>query len=75
MIVAAVPTNLDALRVRSEFLDLDPYDDHDFEELVRDALDDLPELLRPLIENHNVAVVISWLSITRSSTKRRVLGI
>jgi predicted Zn-dependent protease with MMP-like domain len=42
-----------------EFLDLDPYDDHDFEELVRDALDDLPELLRPLIENHNVAVVIS----------------
>ena len=43
----------------AEFLDLDPYDDHDFEELVRDALDDLPELLRPLIENHNVAVVIS----------------
>jgi predicted Zn-dependent protease with MMP-like domain len=43
----------------SEFLDLDPYDDRDFEELVRDALDDLPELLRPLIENHNVAVVIS----------------
>jgi len=29
-----------------EFLDLDPYDDHDFEELVRDALDDLPDLLR-----------------------------
>jgi predicted Zn-dependent protease with MMP-like domain len=43
----------------TEFLDLDPYDDHDFEELVRDALDDLPDLLRPLIENHNVAVVIS----------------
>jgi predicted Zn-dependent protease with MMP-like domain len=43
----------------SEFLDLDPYDDHDFEELVRDALDELPDLLRPLIENHNVAVVIS----------------
>jgi predicted Zn-dependent protease with MMP-like domain len=42
-----------------EFLDLDPYDDNDFEELVRDALDDLPDLLRPLIENHNVAVVIS----------------
>jgi predicted Zn-dependent protease with MMP-like domain len=42
-----------------EFLDLDPYDDKDFEELVRDALDDLPDLLRPLIENHNVAVVIS----------------
>jgi predicted Zn-dependent protease with MMP-like domain len=42
-----------------EFLDLDPYDDNDFEDLVRDALDDLPDLLRPLIENHNVAVVIS----------------
>jgi predicted Zn-dependent protease with MMP-like domain len=43
----------------AEFMDLDPYDNHDFEELVRDALDDLPDLLRPLIENHNVAVVIS----------------
>lgn len=43
----------------TEFLDLDPYDDEDFEELVRDALDDLPDLLRPLVENHNVAVVIS----------------
>lgn len=42
-----------------EFMDLDPYDDDDFEELVRDALDDLPELLRVLVENHNVAVVIS----------------
>ena len=27
--------------------------------LVRDALDDLPDLLRNLVENHNVAVVIS----------------
>jgi predicted Zn-dependent protease with MMP-like domain len=43
----------------SEFLDLDPYHDEDFEELVRDALDDLPDLLRALVENHNVAVVIS----------------
>jgi predicted Zn-dependent protease with MMP-like domain len=43
----------------TEFLDLDPYDDGDFEELVRDALDDLPDLLRNLVENHNVAVVIS----------------
>jgi predicted Zn-dependent protease with MMP-like domain len=43
----------------TEFLDLDPYDDEDFEELVRDALDDLPDLLRRLVENHNVAVVIS----------------
>ncbi len=43
----------------TEFLDLDPYDDEDFEELVKDALDDLPDLLARLIENHNVAVVIS----------------
>jgi predicted Zn-dependent protease with MMP-like domain len=43
----------------TEFLDLDPYDDDDFEELVRDALDELPDLLRRLVENHNVAVVIS----------------
>jgi predicted Zn-dependent protease with MMP-like domain len=43
----------------TEFLDLDPYDDEDFEELVRDALDELPDLLRALVENHNVAVVIS----------------
>jgi predicted Zn-dependent protease with MMP-like domain len=42
-----------------EFLDLDPYDDDDFEELVRDALDELPDLLRNLVENHNIAVVIS----------------
>jgi predicted Zn-dependent protease with MMP-like domain len=50
--VAAEPDEID-------FLDLDPYDDDDFEELVRDALDELPDLLRALIENHNVAVVIS----------------
>jgi predicted Zn-dependent protease with MMP-like domain len=43
----------------TDFLDLDPYDDEDFEELVRDALDELPDLLRNLVENHNVAVVIS----------------
>jgi predicted Zn-dependent protease with MMP-like domain len=41
-----------------EFLDLDPYDDEDFEELVRDALDDLPDLLRAALDR-NVAVVIS----------------
>ena len=43
----------------SELLDLDPYDDEDFEALVADALDELPDLLRALVENHNVAVVIS----------------
>lgn len=41
-----------------EFLDLDPYDDRDFEELVRDAMDDLPDLLRAALDR-NVAVVIS----------------
>jgi predicted Zn-dependent protease with MMP-like domain len=40
------------------FLELDPFDDEDFEELVRDALDDLPDLLRAAL-NRNVAVVIS----------------
>jgi predicted Zn-dependent protease with MMP-like domain len=43
----------------SEFMDLDPYDDADFEELVADALDELPDLLRALVQNHNIAVVIS----------------
>ncbi|MEP6953273.1 MAG: metallopeptidase family protein [Solirubrobacteraceae bacterium] len=43
----------------TDFLDLDPFDDDDFEELVRDALDELPDLLRTLVENHNVAVVVS----------------
>lgn len=41
----------------SEFLDLDPLDDADFEELVREALDDLPDLLRNALAH--VAVVIS----------------
>lgn len=41
----------------SEFSAFDPLDDEDFEELVRDALDDLPELLRNALRH--VAVVIS----------------
>ncbi len=40
-----------------EFMELHPLDDEDFEELVRDALDDLPDLLRNALEH--VAVVIS----------------
>jgi predicted Zn-dependent protease with MMP-like domain len=40
-----------------EFMELDPLDDHDFEELVRDALDDLPDLLQNALSH--VAVVIS----------------
>ena len=40
-----------------EFMDLDPLDDRDFEELMRDALDDLPDLLRNALSH--VAVVIS----------------
>ncbi len=42
-----------------EFMDLDPLNDADFEELVRDALDDLPDLLRKVLDNDNVAVTIS----------------
>ncbi|HEX4188116.1 MAG TPA: metallopeptidase family protein [Solirubrobacteraceae bacterium] len=41
----------------SEFMELDPLDDHDFEELVRDSLDDLPDLLQNALTH--VAVVIS----------------
>lgn len=40
-----------------DFLELDPLNDDDFEELVRDALDDLPDLLRNALAH--VAVVIS----------------
>jgi predicted Zn-dependent protease with MMP-like domain len=40
-----------------EFMELDPLDDDDFEELVRDALDDLPDLLVGALAH--VAVVIS----------------
>jgi predicted Zn-dependent protease with MMP-like domain len=40
-----------------DFMELDPLDDGDFEELVRDALDDLPDLLRNALSH--VAVVIS----------------
>jgi predicted Zn-dependent protease with MMP-like domain len=49
--------NLIADPEESEFEALDPLDDEDFKELVRDALDDLPELLRNALAH--VAVVIS----------------
>jgi predicted Zn-dependent protease with MMP-like domain len=41
----------------AEFMELDPLNDEDFEELVRDALDDLPDLLRNALRH--VPVVIS----------------
>ncbi len=41
----------------AEFMELDPLNDQDFEELVRDALDDLPDLLRNALEH--VPVVVS----------------
>ena len=41
----------------AEFLELDPLNDTDFEDLVRDALDDLPDLLQNALRH--VAVVIS----------------
>jgi predicted Zn-dependent protease with MMP-like domain len=50
--------NLAAEPDEGEFLELDPYHPPDFEELVREALDDLPDILRNALDN-NVAVVIS----------------
>jgi predicted Zn-dependent protease with MMP-like domain len=41
----------------AEFMELDPLNDEDFEELVRDALDELPDLLRNALRH--VPVVIS----------------
>jgi predicted Zn-dependent protease with MMP-like domain len=40
-----------------EFLELDPYDPEDFDALVREALDDLPDLLIKAL--HRVPVVVS----------------
>jgi predicted Zn-dependent protease with MMP-like domain len=50
--------NLAAEPEEGEFLELDPFNTADFEELVREALDDLPDLLRAALER-NVAVIIS----------------
>ena len=49
--------NLAAEPEESEFLELDPYDPADFETLIREALDDLPDLLLKALDH--VAVVIS----------------
>jgi predicted Zn-dependent protease with MMP-like domain len=49
--------NLAAEPDEGEFLELDPYDPHDFERLVEEALDDLPDLLIKALER--VPVVIS----------------
>jgi predicted Zn-dependent protease with MMP-like domain len=49
--VAAEPDEL-------HFMDLDPYDNDDFAELVREAMDELPDILQRALER-NVAVVIS----------------
>ena len=49
--------NLAAEPDEAEFMELDPRNPADFEELVREALDDLPDLLLRALEH--VAVVIS----------------
>jgi predicted Zn-dependent protease with MMP-like domain len=49
--------NLAAEPDETDFLDLDPRNPQDFEELVREALDDLPDLLLKALDH--VAVVIS----------------
>ncbi|MDQ4040386.1 MAG: metallopeptidase family protein [Actinomycetota bacterium] len=53
----------------TEFLDLDPYDDAEFEELVGDALDELPEWARRALDR-NVAIVIS-----DGGTRERAYGL
>ena len=50
--------NLAAEPDETDFMELDPYNPRDFEELVREALDELPDILRSALER-NVAVVIS----------------
>ena len=49
--------NLAAEPDETDFIELDPRNPHDFEELVREALDDLPDLLLKALDH--VAVVIS----------------
>jgi predicted Zn-dependent protease with MMP-like domain len=49
--------NLAAEPDETDFMELDPRNPHDFEELVREALDDLPDLLLKSLDH--VAVVIS----------------
>jgi predicted Zn-dependent protease with MMP-like domain len=49
--------NLAAEPDEADFMALDPYDNEDFEELVREALDDLPDLLLKALDH--VPVVIS----------------
>jgi predicted Zn-dependent protease with MMP-like domain len=49
--------NLAAEPDEGDFLELDPRNPHDFEELIRQALDDLPDLLLKALDH--VAVVIS----------------
>ena len=49
--------NLAAEPDEGEFLELDPYNPVDFDELVREALDDLPDLLLKAL--HKVPVVVS----------------
>lgn len=44
--------------MEADLLELDPYDDHEFEELVAEALEDLPDWARRAL-GRNVAVVIS----------------
>jgi predicted Zn-dependent protease with MMP-like domain len=49
--------NLAAEPEESDFLELDPYDPEDFDTLVREALDDLPDLLLKALDR--VPVVVS----------------
>jgi predicted Zn-dependent protease with MMP-like domain len=48
-----------------EFLELDPMRDEDFEEIVSDALDDLPDILRAALRN--LAIVVTDGGIRRQA--------
>jgi predicted Zn-dependent protease with MMP-like domain len=61
IVVRAEQLAADGLEVEPderEFLELDPFDDGDFAELVAEALDELPDVLHRALE-HNVAVIVS----------------
>ena len=50
--------NLAPEPTETEFMELDPLDDDDFDEIVREALDELPDLLKNVLDT-NVAVLVS----------------
>ena len=60
-----------------EFMELDPWSDEDFEELVADALDDLPDLLREALNPPSSVATVSPAARATAAEKamRRAGGI